>query len=95
MVKLLIGQTGDGKPFTVDPSSLTKHTVVFGATGSGKTVLCKSIMEEASSQGTPVLAIDPKGDIGCLAIRSENFSFRPFSDNEAKLLGKNPLQTCE
>jgi DNA helicase HerA-like ATPase len=90
MAKLLIGQTGDGKQFTVDPSSLTKHTIVFGATGSGKTVLCKSIMEEASSRGTPVLAIDPKGDIGCLAIRSENFSFRPFSDSEAKLLGKTP-----
>src|SRR6266852_1849996 len=90
MAKLLIGQTGDGKPFTVDPSSLTKHVIVFGATGSGKTVLCKSIMEEASSRGTPVLAIDPKGDIGCLAIRSENFSFRPFSDSEANLLGKTP-----
>ncbi|TMI53360.1 hypothetical protein E6H13_04200 [Candidatus Bathyarchaeota archaeon] len=47
MAKLLIGQTGYGKPFTVDPGSLTKHTVLFGATGSGKTVLCKSIMEEA------------------------------------------------
>src|SRR5712692_9224170 len=47
-------------------------------------------MEEASSRGTPVLAIDPKGDIGCLAIRSENFSFRPFSDSEANLLGKTP-----
>jgi DNA helicase HerA-like ATPase len=90
MAKLLIGQTSDGKQFTIDPSSLTKHTVVFGATGSGKTVLCKSIMEEASSRGIPVLAVDPKGDIGCLAIRSENFSFRPFSDNEAKLLGKTP-----
>src|SRR5216684_3403803 len=90
MAKLLIGQTGEGKQFTIDPSSLTKHTIVFGATGSGKTVLCKSIMEEASSRGTPVLAIDPKGDIGCLGIRSENFSFRPYSDNEAKLLGKTP-----
>jgi len=47
MAKLLIGQTGYGKPFTVDPGSLTKHSIVFGATGSGKTVLCKSIMEEA------------------------------------------------
>ncbi len=72
----------------MDPASLTKHTVVFGATGSGKTVLCKSIIEEASSRGIPVLAIDPKGDIGCLGIRSEQFRFRPFSDIEAKLLGK-------
>ncbi len=88
MPRLLIGQDGQGKPFTVDLSSLTKHTIVFGATGSGKTVLCKSIIEEASIRGVPIVAIDPKGDIGCLAIRSENFDFRPYSDQEAKLLGK-------
>ncbi len=94
MPRLLIGQELDGKPFTVDPVSLTKHTIVFGATGSGKTVLCKSIIEEASSRGVPILAIDPKGDIGCLGIRSEQFKFRPYSDIEAKLLGK-PAATYE
>ncbi len=88
MARLTIGQALDGQTFTVDAASLTKHTVVFGATGSGKTVLCKSIIEEASSRGVPVLAIDPKGDIGCLGIRSEQFKFRPYSDVEAKLLGK-------
>src|SRR5713226_7847323 len=88
MAKLLIGQTGEGKQFTIDPSSLTKHTIVFGATGSGKTVLCKSIMEEASARGVPILAVDPKGDIGCLAIRSENFDFRLYSDHEAELLAR-------
>ncbi len=89
MERLLIGQDLDGKPFTVDPASLTKHAIVFGATGSGKTVLCKSIIEEASSRGVPILAIDPKGDIGCLGIRSEHFRFRPYSDVEAKLLGRS------
>src|SRR6266571_3980189 len=89
MERLLIGQDFDGKPFTVDPASLTKHAIVFGATGSGKTVLCKSIIEEASSRGVPILAIDPKGDIGCLGIRSEHFRFRPYSDVEAKLLGRS------
>src|SRR5437867_1193773 len=88
MARLLIGQSSDGHAFTIDPASLTKHSVVFGATGSGKTVLCKSIIEEAASMGVPVLAIDPKGDIGCLGVRSEQFKFRPFSDVEAKLLGK-------
>jgi hypothetical protein len=28
MAKLLIGQTGEGKQFTIDPSSLTKHAIV-------------------------------------------------------------------
>ena len=88
LARFLIGRSSDGQAFTIDPASLTKHSVVFGATGSGKTVLCKSIIEEAASRGIPVLAIDPKGDIGCLGIRSEQFKFRPFSDVEAKLLGK-------
>jgi len=90
MGQFLIGQGSEGRPLSIDSSSLTKHSIVFGATGSGKTVLCKNIIESASISGIPVLAIDPKGDIGCLAIRSLDFSFRPFSDVEAKLLGKSP-----
>src|SRR3989442_2652967 len=90
MGELLVGHKIDGTVLTIDPASLTKHSVVFGATGSGKTVLCKAIIEEAASRGVPVLAIDPKSDIGCLAIRSLGFSFRAFSDVEAKLLAKKP-----
>jgi len=88
--EFLVGHKSDGTVLTIDPTGLTKHSVVFGATGSGKTVLCKAIIEEAAVQGVPVLAIDPKGDIGCLAIRSLDFRFRPFSDVEAKLLGRTP-----
>ncbi len=58
----------DGGEYLLDPSSLTRHCVVFGATGSGKTVLSKSIVEAAALGGVPVLAIDPKGDIGTLAV---------------------------
>ncbi len=90
MGQLLVGKDAEGRPFSIDSSALTKHCIVFGATGSGKTVLCKNIIEEASTSSIPVLAIDPKGDIGCLAIRSREFSFRPYSDVEAKLLGKTP-----
>jgi len=28
MAKLLIGQTDEGKQFTIDPSRLTKHTIL-------------------------------------------------------------------
>ncbi len=90
MGQLLVGKDAEGRPFSLDSSALTKHCIVFGATGSGKTVLCKNIIEAASTSGVPVLALDPKGDIGCLAIRSHEFTFRPFSDIEAKLLGKTP-----
>ena len=46
-----------------DPADLTTHAVVVGMTGSGKTGLCISLLEEAALQGIPALMIDPKGDI--------------------------------
>ena len=61
--------------------------VVFGATGSGKTVVSKSIVEEAAANGIQIIAIDPKGDIGSLAIRNLDFRFKPYSDQEASLKG--------
>jgi hypothetical protein len=83
---LEIGRYSRGQDFSIDPSVLTKHAIVLGATGSGKTVLSKAIIEEAASRGIPVLAIDPKGDISCLAMCSKDFSFRPWSDVEAETL---------
>jgi len=83
---LNIGKFSKKKEF--DINSLTKHLVVLGATGSGKTVLCKSVIEEAILKNIPVIAIDPKGDISSLGICSKNFSFKPFSDVEAKINSK-------
>ena len=37
-------------------------------TGSGKTGLCISLIEEAAIDGVPVIAIDPKGDLGNLLL---------------------------
>src|SRR5262245_15325577 len=47
-------------------------------TGSGKTGLCISLLEEAAIDGIPVIAIDPKGDLGNLLLtfpelRGEDF----------------------
>ena len=81
--RLNVGRDARGKEFDIDPSVLTKHALVLGATGSGKTVFCKAIIEEAALRGIPVLAIDPKGDIACMAIASRDFQFRPYSDVEA------------
>ena len=48
-------------------------------TGSGKTGLCLSLLEEAAIDGIPVIAIDPKGDLGNLLLsfpelRGEDFA---------------------
>ncbi|MDR0354148.1 MAG: ATP-binding protein [Deltaproteobacteria bacterium] len=43
--------------------SLTKHAAILGGTGSGKTVLLRRLIEEASLAGIPVLVIDVAGDL--------------------------------
>ena len=52
-------------------------------TGSGKTGLGVTLIEEAAIDGIPVIAIDPKGDLGNLlltfpSLRAEDF--RPWVD---------------
>ncbi len=84
--KFNIGKTMDGMKFELDRASLTKHAIVLGATGSGKTVLSKVIVEEAALQGIPTFAIDPKGDIGNLAFKSATFDFSKWCGKEADAL---------
>ncbi len=57
---------------------LTTHGVIIGMTGSGKTGLGIGIIEEAIIDNIPVIAIDPKGDLGNMALtfpglRGEDF----------------------
>jgi len=53
---------------SVPLSVLKKHVSILGASGSGKTVLGKVIVEEAAIQGIPSIIIDPQGDLASLAI---------------------------
>ncbi|MBN1964042.1 MAG: DUF87 domain-containing protein [Anaerolineae bacterium] len=46
-----------------DSRDLTTHAVVVGMTGSGKTGLCITLLEEAVMDNIPSIIIDPKGDI--------------------------------
>ncbi len=55
-------------PFSLDTVDLLTHVFVCGATGSGKTVLGKAIVEEAAVQGIPALIVDLKGDLSSLAL---------------------------
>lgn len=51
-----------------DAKDLTTHAMCVGMTGSGKTGLCVSLLEEAAIDGIPAICIDPKGDIGNLLL---------------------------
>ncbi len=57
-----------GNKITVQSTLFNTHAVILGASGSGKTVQCKTIIEEAILNDIPVIAIDPKGDISALGI---------------------------
>ncbi|MEO7362485.1 MAG: DUF87 domain-containing protein [Gemmatimonadaceae bacterium] len=66
-----------------DSKDLTTHAVIIGMTGSGKTGLGISVIEEALIDKIPVIAIDPKGDLGNLALQFPSLSareFRPWVD---------------
>ena len=72
------------KPFRFDIDSLTKHAVCFGMTGSGKTGLCVTLLEELNRAGIPLIVIDPKGDMANLALAFEDLSpeeFTPWVDD--------------
>lgn len=58
---------------------LTTHGVIIGMTGSGKTGLGIGLLEEAAMDNIPVIAIDPKGDLGNLKL-----TFPGLSDEEFK-----------
>lgn len=70
-------------PLLYDSRDLTTHAVCVGMTGSGKTGLCISLLEEAAIDGIPAIAIDPKGDLGNLLLtfpRLEAQDFLPWVD---------------
>jgi hypothetical protein len=51
--------------------ALLRHMACLGASGSGKTVLCKVVVEEAIRKGIPVIALDPQGDLASFALPVE------------------------
>ena len=74
-----------------DSRDLVTHAVCVGMTGSGKTGLCLALIEEAAIDGVPVIAIDPKGDLGNLLLTFPGQTaaeFRPWIDeDEARRAG--------
>ena len=54
---------------TLHPDGLTRHAGCVGMTGSGMTGLCLQLLEELARLGVPIVALDPKGDLGNLALQ--------------------------
>ena len=68
--------------------------MVVGMTGSGKTGLCLTLLEEAAMDGIPAIIIDPKGDIPNLMLTFPEFQgsdFRPWiNEDDARKKGVGP-----
>jgi hypothetical protein len=61
-----------------DSKDLVTHAVCIGMTGSGKTGLCVSLIEEAAIDGIPAIVIDPKGDLTNLLLTFPDLKAQDF-----------------
>lgn len=60
--KIWIGQSGEEKVF-IEPRMASRHGLIAGATGTGKTITLKVLAESFSDAGVPVFLADIKGDL--------------------------------
>ena len=79
-------------PLLYDASDLVTHAVIAGMTGSGKTGLGIDLIEECAIDAVPVIAIDPKGDLGNVLLTFPRLApedFLPWVDqDEARRAGQ-------
>src|SRR5512140_808804 len=74
------------KTLLLAADDLTTHGLIVGMTGSGKTALGIVLIEELLKKGIPVLAIDPKGDLGNLLLAFDALApaqFSPWADTSS------------
>ena len=72
-------------PLVYKNKDLTTHAAIIGMTGSGKTGLGISLLEEAAIDNIPSIIIDPKGDMGNLLLTFPNLDgsdFEPWIEEQ-------------
>ena len=79
-----------------DSKDLVTHAVCVGMTGSGKTGLCLSLLEEAAIDNIPAIIIDPKGDLGNLLLTFPSLKGEDFlpwiNEDDARKKGQSPAE---
>lgn len=80
------------EPIFYNSKDLTTHAICVGMTGSGKTGLGITLLEEAALGSIPSIVIDPKGDMGNILLAFPNLAaedFKPWIDRgEAERKGE-------
>ena len=72
-------------PLVYKNKDLLTHAAIIGMTGSGKTGLGISLLEEAAIDNIPSIIIDPKGDMGNLLLTFPNLQgsdFEPWIEEQ-------------
>src|SRR5438046_723992 len=91
--------TDDKKPVMYDARDLTTHGVIVGMTGSGKTGLAISLLEEAAIDGIPCIILDPKGDLTNILLQFPDLNPADFekwlNPEDAKLKKLTDRQLAE
>src|SRR6187549_1136542 len=67
----------EGKPITerfvrIPLSTMNRHGLIAGATGTGKTKTLQVLAEQLSANGIPSLVMDIKGDFSGIAAKGES-----------------------
>lgn len=75
-----IGTLSNGKPVRMPISSATRHGLVTGSTGSGKTITLQRLAEQFSAAGVPVFSADVKGDLSGIATQSPTVFFDIYGE---------------
>jgi len=75
---------------------LVTHAVCVGMTGSGKTGLCLSLLEEAAIDNIPAIIIDPKVDLWNLLLTFPSLKGEDFlpwiNEDDARKKGQSPAE---
>ena len=67
LLKIAVGD----EPVYIYPSMANRHGLIAGATGTGKTVTLKTIVQSMSDAGIPTFVCDIKGDVTGIAVPGE------------------------
>jgi len=72
-VNLVLGKNrATDEVVEIKKKTLKRHICALGASGSGKTVFYKVIVEEVTRLGIPSIIIDPQGDIASLGLLGDS-----------------------
>ena len=90
---IIIGTTTRGLssnvPVTVDPVARARHTVIFGQTGTGKSVLLRNICAQIAAQRGGFAFLDPHGENAEAIVslipsdRADEFVYIDLSNNDS------------